>query len=664
MLMQIAQEAFSGFKDDEDSRQEWLDQHTFWLSLYMQQDYAENSDPERSWGATESIPILTEACNQFQARTYKTFFPNDTFISAVPMRRSANDRPELEDRADRVGKHMSYQLSFMDRNYRKDKNALFLGVAVHGSFFTKTYPKDMNIKPKHLPFKVDNVRPTDLVINYQSGPVRIEDVRRKTHIIRTTVGETEDLVQKKFFVEAAKPYVQNGENIYDVKVDETTGIRQGNQTIKRYKPAMLIEQHAYFQTDPSEPFLPYIVTIDMASRKILRMVIGWEADPQGNPTDDYEQIQYFTHYKFTENPDGFYGLGLGHFIGDINSAVNIMLRQTMDAATLANDGNMSGFISERLGLEGDEIRMVLGKFIKIPDTVGDIQNGFMPMKFPGPNEALLQIMENLDQRAQRIGSTTEATTGSIEKNQQPTTVITEVEQAMEMFSSVQMGLADAAGDELMKIFRLNQRYIPLIDYFVVNNVPGQITRADYADDMLVQPIFDPKFATQMQKVARAQAELQATMNNPNNKGRPEVYDEAYKRYLKALDVEDIDGLIPPPQPPANIDDQELENSFFLQPPNANPPFQVYPDQHHAQHLASLENFVQTKGHMIPPEQVQAITQHKQMHEGFLYQQQTGKLPVMPPQQQQAPQIGLQQMQQIMGMQNPMMNSGSPPPQQV
>lgn len=627
VLMDIANEAFAGFKDDEDSRAEWLDQHTFWLSLYMQQDYAENSDPERSWGATESVPILTEACNQFQSRTYKTFFPNDTFVSAVPMRRTVDDRPQLEDRAERIGKHMSWQLAFADRDYRKDKDALFLGVSVHGSFFTKTYPKSMAKKPKNLPFKVDNVRPTDLVINYQSGPIRIDDVRRKTHIIRTTVGETEDLVDQGFFTRPATAYLQEGKSVYDVKVDDTTGLREGNQSQKRYKPAMLIEQHAWFRPDPDEPFLPYIVTLDMASRKVMRMVIGWEADDQGNPLNDYEQVQYFTHYKFAENPDGFYGLGLGHFIGDINAAVNIMLRQTMDAATLANDGNMSGFISERLGLEGDEIRMVLGKFIKIPDTVGDIQNGFMPMKFPGPNEALTEIMKMLDERAQRLGSTTEATTGSIEKNQQPTTVLAEIEQAMEMFSSVQMRLANVLGDELQKIYALNQRYIPLVDYFVINEVPGQITRADYADDMLIQPIFDPKFATQMQKVARAQAELQATMQNPNSQSRPQVFDEAYKRYFEALEVDNIDALIPPPPQVQDIDNQDWENSQFMMPPQARQPFDVFPNQNHQAHLQSLHDFIAQNGHMInTPEQVQTIQAHKMKHEAQIYAQSRGTPP--------------------------------------
>lgn len=628
LLREVGQEVYNGYTDDCGSRADWLDNHTFWLSLYMQMDYAENSDPERSWGATESVPILTEACNQFQSRTYKTFFPNETFVSAVPMRRTTQDREMLEQRADRVGKHMSYQLGFQDRSYRQNKDALFLGVPVHGSFFTKTYYDIKNKRPK-----IDNIRPTDLVVNYHCGPIRIEELRRKTHVINTTIGHTEDLVNHDYFIQPAMSYQSSGKNVYDVKVDESQGISQGNSRIKRDKPALVLEQHVYLDLEGDGQYLPYIATIDAASRKVMRLTIGWEADAQGNPLDDYEQIQYFTHYKFAENPDGFYGLGLGHFIGDINSAVNIMLRQTMDAATLANDGNMSGFINEQLGVESDEIRMVLGKFTKISSTVDDMSKGLMQMKFPGPNDALIKIMEMMDQRAQRMSSTTEATTGAPDQAQQPTTYLAEIEQAMEMFSSVQMRLSNSLSDELMKVYRLNQKYLPLTDYFTVNNTPDIITRADYADDMLIQPIFDPKFATQSQKVARAQAELQATMQNPVNQQRPQVYDEAYRRYFEALEVDNIDALIPPPPPPpANIDNQDAENSMFLQPPGKNPPFDVYPNQHHAEHLAKLEGFVKDKGHLIPPEQQQAVIAHKQMHEGFLNAQQKGLIPEPPRQQ--------------------------------
>lgn len=625
LLREIGQEVMTGFEDDDQTRTEWLEKHTYWLSLYMQSDYAENSDPERAWGATESIPILTEACDQFQSRTYKIFFPNETFVSAVPMRRTVADRKELEDRAERIARHMSYQLGYQDRAYRMDKDALFLGVAVHGSFFTKTYFSEAKRR-----FQVDNIRPTDLVVSYNVGPARIEDVRRKSHIIYSTVGQTEEMVQKGYLIEAGKPSnVTFPDSPYNIKVDEVQGLSPGNNNLKRDNQCVLIEQHTYLDIDGSGIYKPYIVTVDAASRKVLRMIIGYEADPSGNPLKDYEQTQYFTHYKYKENPDGFYGLGLGHSIGDLNAAANIMLRQTMDAATLANDGNMSGFVSERLGLEGDEIRMVLGRLRKIPDTVGDLQNSIWTGQFPGPNAALIQLMEAIDERAQRLGAVTEATTGTLEKVVQPTTLLSQIEQALEQFSSVQMRLANSLGEELQKIYKINQKYLPLVDYFVVNGAPDAITRADYKEDMLIQPVFDPKYATQSQKVARAQAELQATMENPVNQARPEVIDEAFRRYLKALEVDDIEALIPPQPQVQNIDDQRLENVFFIQPKEARPIFDVFPEQNHAQHIQIMQQFfamIPQLGIELMPDQIEDIQKHMLKHQSYLYGQLQGIIP--------------------------------------
>ncbi len=620
-LRVIGRETFLGFEEDDKSRSGWMANHTYYLSLYMQNDYAENSDQERDWGSTESVPILTEACDQFQARTYKVFFPNDTFVSAIPMRRTVQDRQVLEDRAERIGRHMSFQLGFQDRSYKQDKDALFLGVAVHGSFFTKTY-----FDPKVKRSKTDNVRPTDLVINYTVGSVRIDDVRRKTHIIYSTVGETEDLVESGFFMEAARPGHIAMNDKYNMKVDEISGLAAPEGYIMRDKQAILLEQHCYLDLDGSGVKLPYIVTICAASQKVLRLVIGYEADEQGQPLNDYKQIQYFTHYKYKENPDGFYGLGLGHSIGDLNGAINIMLRQTLDAATLANDGNMSGFVNERLGLEGETIRMVLGKFTKVSDTVGDFNESIYQFKFPGPNAALLQMMELLDQRAQRLGSVTEAVTGTMDKVVQPTTQLSLVEQSLEMFSSTQMRLANSFSEELQKIYAINRRYMPFIEYFVVNGTPETITRADYADDMLIQPIFDPKYATQSQKIARAEAELKATLENPVNQTRPQVIDEAFRRYLKALEVEDIDALIPPQPQIENFDDQIQENMFFLMPPEARPLFDVFPDQDHATHLMQLQEFMGQYGAQAQPEQVETVTKHLMKHQAYLYGMEHGKIP--------------------------------------
>lgn len=626
-LSKIGHEIKKGFEDDHRSRFDWLSMHEFWLRLYMQTDAAVTMDAERSWGSTESIPILTEACDQFQGRSYKAFFPNETFISAVPVSHTKDPekRKANEERADRIGRHMSWQLGIKNKNYKKDKNALFLGVCVHGSFFTKTY-----FNPKKKQVCIDNVRPTDLVINYNVGPKRIEDVLRKSHIIYTTVGDTENMARDGYFIEPAKGSYGAGSTTYNQAVDESQGLIKGQNLIKRDKDVILVEQQFYYDVDNSGNYLPYLGTIDLSSGKLLRLSIDYEADSNGNPTNDYEQIQYYTHYKFAENPDGFYGLGLGQKIGDLNSAVNIGTRQMLDSATLANDGNNSGYISERLCIDGeDEVTMTLGKLKKIPDSTGDLTNGIMMMRFPGPSEALGKLIQWMDSRAQRMSSTTEATTGSIEKNQQPTTVLAQIEQAMEMFSSAQMGLADDLGDELDKIYRLNQENLPLIEYFTINDTPEQITRMDYADDMMIQPIFDPKFATQMQKVQRANAIGQIVMQNPLTQTRPQVMDELCRLQLEALDADDIDMLVPQPPPPANIDDQTQENMLFLMPPQSRPPFDVFPDQHHVEHLQKLHDFVATHGDKLQPDQAQAVIAHKQKHEAFLYGQQQGIIPPTP-----------------------------------
>lgn len=647
LLREVGQECFQGFKDDEDSRGPWLDMHAYWLSLYMQSDYAENGDAERDWGATESVPILKEACDQFQARTYKAFFPSDTFISAISMRKTRQDRKETEARAKRIGDHMSYQLGYEDRTYRMDKDGLFLGAAVHGSFFTKAYFNEQRRRAK-----VDNVRPTDLVINYNIGPIRIEDVRRKSHIIYTNIGDTARMADTGFLLSEARACQQMGDNVYNVKVDEVLKMTEPNFTLRADKPAILIEQHLFLDLD-GQGFKPYVVTFDLADRSVKRIIVGYEADSKGNPLKDFEQTQYFTHYKYQENPDGFYGLGLGQAVGDLNGAINIMLRQTMDAGTLANDGNMSGFISERLGIEGDEVRAVLGKLRKIPDTIGDFQNSIMLMKFPGPNEALIKIMVELDKRAQRMASTTEATTGGGDKVIQPTTYLAQVEQALEQFTSVQMRLANSMSEELQKIYAINQKYLPVISYYTVNGVPETITRADYADDMLVQPVFDPRQSTTGQKVARAQAELQATMQNPVNQGRPAVYDAAFKRYLEALDVDDIDELIPPQPQVENFDNQILENMFFLFPSEARPLFDVFPEQNHQEHLILLEQFVQQYGQGLQPDQIEAVMKHQMKHQGYLYGQQNGLVPLPPPNSPPTPPLAVRNGMQQQAISPPM-----------
>ena len=73
-LKKIAEACYENFRIDEESRSEWMVMHASWIDQFYQREKQVN--PPWPGASEESLPILTEACNQFNARTYKAFFPN------------------------------------------------------------------------------------------------------------------------------------------------------------------------------------------------------------------------------------------------------------------------------------------------------------------------------------------------------------------------------------------------------------------------------------------------------------------------------------------------------------------------------------------------------------------------------------------------------------
>lgn len=644
-LEKLARTVIDEYDSDQQSRSEWDKIREFYARLYYQTDYPVSSQTsdDRAWGATESMPLLTEAVNQFVARGRKTLFPNRNFVSVLPVSLGTVDgqmTPEqamaaakdllkgLKERAEKLAKHMNFQLIVESTGYKRGKTAALLSVAVHGSHFTKTY---WNVA-KDVP-QVDNVRAVDLVVPYNVGPKAIEDVPRKTHRIWTDTLATEMLKRQGFYCCAAEPLDNVSEHLSDVdkaaaaeeglEVDENQGDDENGAQI-----CLILEQHRYWEIeDPADKttklIVPVIVWVDKASEKVMRFTIRYRTDETGQPLDNRNPVEYFTHYKFFENADGFYGFGLGHMIGNLNAASNIMLRQMMDAATLANDGNMSGFISQRLcPPDGEDVSCDLGKLKPIPDNVGNIKDGIYMMQFPGPNAALGELMNGLVSSAQRLGGATEAVTGQVDKVRQPMALATELEQSLELPSSVMTQLADCISDELMKIFRLNSLYLQDKVVFAMDDEVEVVSREDYTEDLRVQPMFDAMQATTAQKVAMAQAELQAVMQNPNSQTRPEVIDIAFRRYMEAIGIEDVNELVPEPPAPLRIDDQNAENALFLMP--QHPPIDVFADQNHAQHLQMLESFMATPfGKELTPQAAQELLAHRQKHMAYLYANEVG-----------------------------------------
>lgn len=580
-LKEIASGVVDGFKFDLESRNEWEIMHAEWLEIFYQKKKSEM--PPWDGASEESIPILAEAVNQFQSRSYRAFFPNRYFIDCIPIGSASQ---AARERADRIARHMSFQLSVRDRTYKVNKNQMFMAVALHGSDFTKTY-----YSPTRKQNVIERVRAEDLVVPYGVGPRRLEDIERKTQIKWCSLNETRILKKNGWYIDEAEPYSGNDVDAMQEATDEIEGLSRGYDN--KDDQCCILEQHCLIDLDDDGIAEPYIAWVCRQSEKLLRLQIRYEVDETGLPVNNKEPIEYFTHYQFLPNPNGFYGLGFGFLLAKINLALDKLTRMFIDANELSVVGNLTYLISEQLGLPGDSFELSLGKGIKIPRSVDDIRKHFTKLEFQGPNSNTLTMMEQLRASAQRLSSSTDILSGQPDKVYQPEAMLAMIEQGLQLYSSVQEFLAVAMEDELQKVYRLNAKYLEEDEYFVFGDEQIEVTREDYQDDFRVMPVFDPKYATRSQKLARAKAEYEFCMSNPlMSQDSESIYLVSYN-YLEALDTENIDAKLKKPEVPqvARIDDQNLENAYFLMPPDKRPLFDVFPDQDHIRHIQTIDKFI-------------------------------------------------------------------------
>lgn len=531
----LGQQCYEEFKQDEESRSDWLDMQAEWVKLY----YGKNKPKNPPWdGASDDhLPILAEGCVQFHARAYKAFFASQNFVSAIATGAITGDD---QNRADRIGKYMSWQLGVADKTYKRRKDRLLKALPLHGSYFTKTYRDNINRK-----IVVENVSPLDLVANYSSTGVDVDELERKTHCIYIP-----PRLGRYYGSEATNNYFLHPpeESLYTKNparevIENVTGVKEPTRYVGG-KPAKILEQHRWLDLDNDGIEEPYLVTIDESTQKVLRIAIRWSWD-DWMKKQSKEPLEYFTHYVYIENPDGFYGFGQGHLVGDTNIACDKMLRQVIDAATIQNA--RPGFATQQAALKSGELRIQPGVIKKL-NASGKIQDMMAWMDHPGPSEALWRAMMLLTQRADRLNMVTDMLTGQPEKVYQTGTASMLVEQGLMTFSAVQIRVHAALEQELQKIFRLNGMFLDDQTYFVFNDGQTEqqyeVFRSDFSSELQVRPAFDPHQLTEKERKQQAMIEYEAALKNPVIARSPEHVLNATRRFFQAIGAVNVSEIVP------------------------------------------------------------------------------------------------------------------------
>ena len=621
VLSPIGNELYDNYVDYKSGRKDWESSYTNGLEL-LGFKYEEKSEPFKgASGATH--PVLAEAVTQFQALAYKELLPSQgpvrTQIIGTPT-------PDKEQQSLRVKEFMNYQIMSEMKEYESEFDQMLFYLPLTGSTFKKVYYDEMMQRTVSKFVPAD-----DLVVPYTA--TSLDDAETIIHVVKMSENELRKQQVAGFYRDVELTPGQDNETDAQRKERELDGMAKG-----RNQPMFtLLECHVNLDIEGFEDTdtqgqatgikLPYIVTVEEASREVLSIRRNYEV---GDVTRS--KIQYFVHFKFLPGL-GFYGFGLIHMIGGLSRTATAALRSLLDAGTFSNQP--SGFKMRGIKLRDEAQPLQPGEFRDVDAPGGNLRDAFMPLPFKEPSQTLLQLMGVVVGAGQRFASIADLQVG--EGNQQAAvgTTVAMLERGSRTMSAIHKRLYASMRREFSLMARVFKLYLPPVYPYDVVGGQRQIKQTDFDDRIDILPVADPNIFSQTQRISLAQTEMQLAASNPAIHNQYEVYRNMYE----ALGVKDIDLILKKPQPPMPKD-PALEHIDAL----AGVPFQAFPGQDHQAHITAHLNFMETNMVKNSPVIGAAIQKNILEHISLMAQEQ-----IEMEFQQELPQLA--QMQQ-MAQQNP------------
>ena len=517
-LTRIGAKVVEEFLIDEDSRVKagWVERHTNALKQAMQVKEAKNYP----WAGASNVkyPLTTVAAIQFAARAYP-----DIVDGANVVKGKVLGKPDEEKRAraDRIGRHMSYQLLDEMDEWEGDTDKMLHILPVTGSVFRKTYYDPMKGRPCSEMITADK-----LVINYWAK----HDPERVTQVCEYYPREITGKIRSGLWIEQdlGRPVEANSD-------DDA--------------PHTFLEQHRMLDLDEDGYPEPYIVTVHKETQKVVRIYARYDEDGiKANEKGEVyciTPVRYFTHYPFMPSMDNsYYGIGFGTLLDPLNETINSTLNQLMDAGHLAN--TQGGFMASELKMRSGNVPLKPGEFRRVENTSGQaLKDCIVELPTSGPSTVLFQLLGQLIDVSKDITATKDILTGETGQANAPVgTTLAMIEQGLKVFSAIYKRIHRSLKQELACLFRLNCLYLEPEVYFNFQDEEGKVGLDDYeVEDVGVMPVSDPTVVTDMQRIGRAQY-----LGQFLGKGWDDV--AIMTRMLEAGGIQDIEGLKPkaPPGP--------------------------------------------------------------------------------------------------------------------
>lgn len=519
-LERIGSELVEQFNTDRESRKDWARTYVKGLDLLG----LKIEDRDQPWPGACGVfhPVLLEAVIRFQAQAVTEIFP-----ASGPVRTQIIGviNEEKAKQANRVETEMNYLTTEVMTEYRDETEQMLFKLPLAGSAFKKVYYDPLMERPVAM-----LVTAEDFVVSY--GAADLETAERYTHVMKKSANDVLKYMVSGFYRDVDLPDPSPEYSDIETKYDELDG--ESGVSLEDDDRYTLLEMHV--DLDLPEPFSdeygiarPYVVTVDKSSRTILSIRRNWYEDDQKK-----RKRQHFVHYRYLPGL-GFYGLGLIHIIGGLTKSATSILRQLVDAGTLAN--LPAGLKARGLRIKGDDSPLMPGEFRDVDIPGGAIRDNIYPLPYKEPSSVLYQLLGNIVEEGRRIGSVADLDIGAQNPNAPVGTTLALLERNMKVMSGVQARLHASLRKEFRILARVIHDFMPPEYAYEMEGTFDRISDFDGRVDVI--PVSDPNAATMSQRVMQYQAALQLAQQ------APQLYNLGllHRQMLEVLGIKDADKII-------------------------------------------------------------------------------------------------------------------------
>lgn len=554
-LSHISSEILEGIRADEESRKDWLETRAKGISLLGLRIEEPRGDTGTSSAPLEGMatvrhPLLLEATVAFQAGARAELLPakgpakirNDTPPGAPPGQVGV---APLDDLAQALETDFNHYLTAIAKEYVPDTDRMFFMVGFGGDGYKKLFHCPLRQRPVS-----ESVDANDLIVS--NAATDLSNCGRVTHKIkmRRSTMRRMQLIGAYRDVSLTQPMPSPGDPVEDEKA------KIGGYRVDPIRPEdmehQLYESYVELDLDRFAPKklkgkhlpLPYKVTLDKDSRKVLEIRRNWrEKDPMAHAR------RVFVQYPFIRGL-GFYGLGFVHLLGNTTLALTAAWRLMLDAGMFAN---FPGFVySKDVGRQlTNQFRCPPAGGIPLDVPLGKrIQDMIMPIPYKEVGPAFATFVTNVEDRAKKMAMATNVPVAEGKQDAPVGTTLALIEQATKLEASAFKRLHEAQAEEfqiLVELFREDPEAM-----WRHNKQPAipwhreQFLEA--IDRYELVPVADPNNPTSLHRAMKGA--LLKTLQAAN----PTIYDaQAVDRRIMGIANIDPEGLFLPPPPPGQGD---------------------------------------------------------------------------------------------------------------